>query len=69
LFLSERITGMEMKRSLRKEGSGIGQRGIQLKVRSQGLTLSLRLLSAYIKGPSMTALCKTQQAAERVRGR
>jgi hypothetical protein len=45
------------------------QSGIQLKGRSQGLTLSLRLWSAHRKGPSMTALRKTQQAAERVRCR
>ena len=45
------------------------QSGIQLKGRSQGLTLLLRLCSAHKKGPSMTALQKTQQAAERVRCR
>jgi hypothetical protein len=45
------------------------QRGIQLKGRSQGLTLLLRLWSAHKKGPSKTALQKTQQAAERVRCR
>jgi hypothetical protein len=45
------------------------QSGIQLKGRSQGLTLLLRLWSAHKKGPSMTALQKTQQAAERVRCR
>jgi hypothetical protein len=41
------------------------QSGIQLKGRSQGLTL--RLWNAHKKGPIMTALGKTQQAAERVR--
>jgi hypothetical protein len=43
------------------------QSGIQLKGRSQSLTLLLRLWSTHKKGPSMTALWKTQQAAERVR--
>jgi hypothetical protein len=38
--------------------------GIQLKGRSQGLTLLLRPWSTHKKGPSMTALQKTQQAAE-----
>jgi hypothetical protein len=45
------------------------QSGIQVKERSQGLTLLLRLWSAHKKGPIMTALQKTQQAAERVRCR
>ena len=43
------------------------QSGIQLKGMSQVMTLLLRLWSAYKKGPIMTALQKTQQAAERVR--
>jgi hypothetical protein len=43
------------------------QSGIQLKGRSQDLTLFLRLWSAHKKGPIMTALQKTQQASERVR--
>jgi hypothetical protein len=45
------------------------QSGIQLKGQSQGLILLLRLQSAHKKGPIMTALWKTQQAAERVRYR
>jgi hypothetical protein len=45
------------------------QSGIQLKERSQGLTLLLRLWGTHKKGPSMTALWKTHQAAERVRYR
>jgi hypothetical protein len=45
------------------------QSGIQLKGRSQGLTLLLRLWSTHKKGPSMTLPRKTQQAAERVRCR
>jgi hypothetical protein len=45
------------------------QSGIQLKGRSQGLTLLLRLWDAHKKGPIMTALQKTQQAVERVRCR
>jgi hypothetical protein len=36
------------------------QSRIQLKGRSQGLTLLLRLWSAHKKGPNMTALQKTQ---------
>jgi hypothetical protein len=70
LFLSERIIGMEMERSLRKRRSSYkAQSGIQLKGRSQGLTLLLRLWSTHEKGPIMNDLRKTQQAAERVRGR
>jgi hypothetical protein len=44
---------------------------IQLKGRFQGLTLLLTLWNAHKKGPviTMTALCNTQQAAERVRCR
>jgi hypothetical protein len=45
------------------------QSGIQLKGRSQSLTLLLKLWSAHKKVPSMTALWKNQQAAERVRCR
>jgi hypothetical protein len=45
------------------------QTGIQLKGRSHGLTLLLRLWSTRKRGPIMTALPKTQQAAERVRCR
>jgi hypothetical protein len=45
------------------------QSGIQLKGRSQGLTLLLRLWSTHKKEPIMTALCKTQKAAERIRCR
>ena len=45
------------------------QSRIQFKGRFQALTLSLRLWRAYKKRPIMTALWKTQQAAERVRCR
>jgi hypothetical protein len=45
------------------------QSAIKLKMQSQGLTLLLRLRSAHKKGIIMTALQKTQQAAEKVRGR
>jgi hypothetical protein len=38
--------------------------GIQLKGRSQGLTLLLRLWSAHRKGFSMAILQRTQQVAE-----
>jgi hypothetical protein len=43
------------------------QSGIQLKERSQGLTLLLRLWRAHQKGPIMTALRKIQQEAKKVR--
>jgi hypothetical protein len=45
------------------------QSGIQLKGSSQVLTLLLRLWSTHKKGSSMTALQKTQKAAERLRRR
>ena len=45
------------------------QSGIQLKGKSQGLTLLLRLWRAHKKGHNMTTLWKIQQAAERVRCR
>jgi hypothetical protein len=45
------------------------QSRIQLKGRSQGLTLLLRVWSTHKKGPSMTVPRKTQQAAKRVRCR
>jgi hypothetical protein len=45
------------------------QSGIQLKGRSQVLTLLLRLLSPHKKEPSMTDIQKTQQTDERVRCR
>jgi hypothetical protein len=45
------------------------QSGIQLKGRPQDPTLLLRLWSTHKKGPIMSALWKTQQAAERVRCR
>jgi hypothetical protein len=41
------------------------QRGIQLKGRSQGLTILLRLWSTHKKGSIMTALQKMQPPAER----
>jgi hypothetical protein len=47
----------------------LAQIGIQLKGRSQGLTLLLRLWCAHKRGLIMTALWKIQQAAERVRCR
>jgi hypothetical protein len=50
-----------------KEVQQQSQSGIQLKGKPQGLTLLLRLWNAHEKGPSMTILGKTQQAAERVR--
>jgi hypothetical protein len=61
LFLSERITRMEGngEEPEEKKVQRQVQSGIQLKGRSQGLTLLLRLWSAHKKGPIMTALGKT----------
>jgi hypothetical protein len=50
----------------KKKVQGQVQSWTHLKGRPQGLTLLLRLWSAYKKGPIMTALQKTQQEAERV---
>ena len=47
-----------MERSLRKQGPAKGPKWIQLKGRSQGLTLLLRLWNAHNKGSIMTALPK-----------
>jgi hypothetical protein len=71
LFLSERINYRDEngKEPEEKKVQQQAQSGIQLKGRSQGLTLLLRLWSAHKKEPSMTALRKTQQAAEKVRCR
>ena len=69
MFLSERITGMEMERTLRKRRFS----NRPLRDPAQGvvprLKLLLRLWGTHKKGPSMTTLQNTQQAAERVRGR
>jgi hypothetical protein len=68
LFLSERIIGMEMERSLKKRRSSKrpkwdpGQGEIP-----RPDTITEALESSQKKGPIMTALQKTQQAAERVR--
>jgi hypothetical protein len=47
-----------------KKDQGQAQSGIQLKGRSQDLTLLLRLWRAHKKGPIMTALQKLQQAVD-----
>ena len=55
------------KESKEKKVQWQAQSGMQLKGRSQDLTLLLRLWSAHKKEPSMTVPRKTQQAAERVK--
>ena len=60
---------METERSLRKGRSSDRPKMGSRSRESQGLTLLLRLWNAYKKGPSMTTLWKTQQAAEIVRCR
>jgi hypothetical protein len=48
LFLSEKITGMEIERSLRKRRpSKQTQREIQFKGICEGLTLLMRLMSTH----------------------
>ena len=47
----------------------IGTKWDSIQGRPLGLTVLLRLWGAYKKGPIMTVLRKTQQAAERVRCR
>jgi len=59
----------ELQRWKGKEVQGQAQSVFQLKGRPQGLTLLLRLWGTHRKGPIMTALQKTQQAALRVRFR
>jgi hypothetical protein len=66
VFVKEYGNGEEPEE---KKVQGQTQSRIQLMGRSQGLTLSLRLWISHKKGPSMTALRKTQKAAERVRCR
>ena len=58
---------MEMRKVWGKEGPVIGPKWDPAQRRPQDLTLLVRLWSAHKKGPSMTALKKTLQAAERVR--
>ena len=56
---------MEMEKSLRKRRSSQqAQSRIQLKGRSQGLTLLLRLWSTHKKGPIMTALQRPNKQQE-----
>ena len=55
---------LRKRRSSDRPNVGSGSRGIG---GGQGLTLLLRPWSAHKKGSIMTALRKTQQAAERVR--
>jgi hypothetical protein len=56
-----------MERSLRKEGPAIGPKCDPAQGESPRHNLLLRLWRTHKKGPIMTSLQKTQQAAERVR--
>ena len=60
---------MKMERSLRKRMSSDRTKVDPLKGRPQVLTLLLRLWNTHKKGSIMTALQKTDKAAERVRCR
>jgi hypothetical protein len=69
LFLSERITGIEMERSLIKEGSATGPKWNPAQGEVPRSDTNTEAMESSQKGPTMTALRKTQQAAERVRCR
>ena len=58
-----------MERNLRKRRSSDRPKVDPLKGRPQVLTLLLRLWNTHKKGSIMTALLKTQQAAERAKCR
>jgi hypothetical protein len=66
LFLSERITEMEMERNLRKRRSSHRNPAQGEVPRPNTIT---GFMECSKKGPSMTALGKTQEAVERMRCR
>lgn len=63
------LQGQKWRRAWGKGGPATGPKCVLDQRRSQGLTLLLRLWSVHKKGSIITALWKTQQAAERVRSR
>jgi hypothetical protein len=68
-FCLKELQGWNGERPEERKVQRQAQSGIQLKGRSQIVTLLLTLWSAHKKGSIITALQKTQQATERVRSK
>jgi hypothetical protein len=64
LFLSERTARTKIEKPEKKHVQCQAQIGIQLRERTQGLTLLLMLWCAYKLRHSLAALQKIQKAAE-----